>query len=212
MPYKLAIFDFDGTLADTLPAFAGHFAAASEHFSFRSIQPEEIDALRQLSARQIIAHLGIPLWKLPLIARFIHRRMQTEVATLRLFPGADAMLRDLRAAGLTIAILSSNSEPNVRAILGPDSAALIASFECGAALFGKARRFRRILKQTGIAAAEAIYIGDEIRDHEAATTARIAFGAVTWGYTKPEALRKLHPTLVFTQLSDIAPMLAVQSN
>src|SRR4051794_33319962 len=98
MPYTLAIFDFDGTLADTLPAFAAHFAAASDHFGFRKIQPEEIDALRQLSARQIIAHLGIPLWKLPLIARFIHRRIQAEVATLRLFPGAATMLRHLREA------------------------------------------------------------------------------------------------------------------
>ena len=48
-----------------------------------------------------------------------------------------------------------------------------------------------------------IAIGDEVRDAEAAASAGIDFGAVTWGYARPETLRKLAPALVFDTIEDI---------
>ena len=59
----------------------------------------------------------------------------------------------------------------------------------------------------GVGAAQAIAIGDEVRDIEAARAAGIACGAVTWGYAAPEALRALGPDLVFERMEDIAPSL-----
>ena len=56
-------------------------------------------------------------------------------------------------------------------------------------MFGKAAKFRKVLKRTGIAADDAIAIGDEVRDGEAAAQAGIDFGAVSWGYASPEALQ-----------------------
>jgi len=52
-------------------------------------------------------------------------------------------------------------------------------------------------------AAEAIAIGDEVRDLEAARGERIPFGAVGWGYTHPEALRAHHPEEMFSDLEEI---------
>jgi phosphoglycolate phosphatase len=70
-------------------------------------------------------------------------------------------------------------------------------------MFGKAAKFRKVPKRTGIAAAAAIAIGDEVRDGEAAAQAGIAFGAVAWGYANSEALRRLSPALVFDSMADI---------
>jgi phosphoglycolate phosphatase len=106
-----------------------------------------------------------------------------------------------------LGIVSSNSEENIRAILGPDQARLIGVFECGASLFRKARRFRKALQRTGIGAGETITVGDEIRDLEAAREAGIAFGAVAWGYTDAEALRALAPAFLFHQPAEIAARL-----
>ena len=52
-------------------------------------------------------------------------------------------------------MVSSDSESNVRRALG-DDAALISQFACGASMFGKAAKFKAVLKRTGIAAADAI--------------------------------------------------------
>ncbi|MFL6293325.1 MAG: hypothetical protein ACJ759_20725 [Thermoanaerobaculia bacterium] len=46
-------------------------------------------------------------------------------------------------------------------------------------------------------------IGDEIRDLEAARAEGIAFGAVTWGYTHPEALRAHGPEEMFSTIDEI---------
>ncbi|WP_049127005.1 HAD hydrolase-like protein, partial [Burkholderia cenocepacia] len=62
-------------------------------------------------------------------------------------------------------------------------------FACGIPLFGKARRLRALVREAGVRADEVLYVGDEIRDADAARRARIAFQGVAWGYTAPDALQ-----------------------
>jgi phosphoglycolate phosphatase len=50
-------------------------------------------------------------------------------------------------------------------------------------------------------------IGDEIRDLNAAKAARMAFGAVSWGLTRPEAMEAGKPEVLFRQMSDISRFL-----
>jgi phosphoglycolate phosphatase len=91
----------------------------------------------------------------------------------------------------------------VRAVLGPAVLEQFAALECGATLFGKPHRLRRILKQTRGDASATIYIGDEIRDAQAAARLGMTFGAVAWGYTDLEALLRLHPAQVFRVPADL---------
>jgi phosphoglycolate phosphatase len=195
--YRLIIFDFDGTLADTFQWFGQVLDGATERFRLRALTSEDVERLRGCSARKIIKDLGIPAWKLPLLARHIRQATAEHLEQLRLFPGVDDLLRGLVQHGVVLSIVSSNSEENVRAILGPDTAKLISVYECGASLFGKAAKFKRALKQTGIDRSAALCIGDEIRDYEAAQKAGIAFGAVSWGYTHRQALEALTPDALF---------------
>lgn len=202
-PYRLFIFDFDGTLADSFPAFARHLGATLEHFGLRALTASEIAGLRGRSAGEVIQHLQIPAWKVPLMARDIRKRIVGDLAQITLFPGIREVLQTLRQGGAKLAIVSSNSEANVRAVLGAEMGDWIEVYECGASLFGKASRFRKVLKRTGVAAAETLTIGDEIRDHEAAEKAGIAFGAVGWGYTDGAALAERGPAFVFHCPQDI---------
>lgn len=201
MRYRLLIFDFDGTLADTYPAFERALDAAIPHFGLRTVSPEDVAHLRTLSAREIISHLGIPLWKVPAVGKFIRERMAAE--PLQLFPGIAQALRILSSAALTLAIVSSNSEANVRRVLGPDLSALVAAFDCGTSLFGKSSRFKKVIKRTGHTAAETLTIGDELRDAEAAATAGIDFGAVAWGYTTLAGLERTKPKEIFRTSADL---------
>jgi phosphoglycolate phosphatase len=205
--YRLVIFDFDGTLADSFPWFCRILNDVADRFGFKRTEPHEIDALRTMGARDLMRHFGVPAWKMPFIAHHIRKRKSRELGETRLFDGVEAMLRELSDAGIAIALVTSNSEANARAILGA-SADLIRVYECGVSMFGKAARFRKVLRRSGLAARDAICIGDEIRDLEAARKEEIAFGAVTWGYTVPEALVARSPAVVFRSVEEIAERLA----
>jgi phosphoglycolate phosphatase len=80
-------------------------------------------------------------------------------------------------------------------------------YGCGASVFGKRTPFRRILKRSGVRPQEALCIGDEIRDIDAATRERIPFGAVAWGYTHIDALTAHAPAEVFLRVEDIVERL-----
>lgn len=207
MPHKLIIFDFDGTLADTFPWFTSVLNDVAARYRFRRIEADDVEALRGYSASQLVAHLGIPQWKLLFIARHMRRLATDDGDPVPLFPGTPAMLAQLHEAGLTLALVSSNTESNIRRALGPEMTALFSAFACGAGLFGKAKKFRQIAKRAGIEPVQCLCIGDEIRDFEAARDAGMAFGAVGWGFTRAAALEALQPDLMFAQPQDIAVQL-----
>ncbi|MGQ9365433.1 HAD hydrolase-like protein [Azospirillum sp. ST 5-10] len=208
MPYKLAIFDFDGTLADSMPWFREVINTVAARFDFKTVDDAEVEVLRRCDAREIMRRLGVPMWKLPMIGRHMKALMARDIDRIALFPGVDAMLRDLAERGVAMALVSSNSVENVRRVLGSENAALIGCYECGAAVFGKRAKFRKVLRRCGVRADEAIYIGDELRDLEAARGAGIAFGGVTWGYATPDALAARGPTLLFHSFADVARQIA----
>jgi phosphoglycolate phosphatase len=208
MRYRLVIFDLDGTLADSFPWFSRVLNEVADRYRFKRVEPHEIDALRTMDARALMRHFGIPAWKMPFIANHMRKRKSRELDQTRLFEGVDRMLQDLSDAGITLALVSSNSEANCRAILGAENARLIRYYECGASLFGKSAFFRRVLRKSGMPAREAICIGDEIRDLDAARKEGIDFGAVTWGYTAAESLTAREPTVVFRAVDEIAGRLA----
>jgi phosphoglycolate phosphatase len=140
---------------------------------------------------------------MPDIAADLRRLKSQSIDAIPLFAEVGPMLAELSQLGVVLAVVSSDSESNARTALGTH-AALISRFACGASLFGKAAKFKAVLKRTGMAAADAICIGDEIRDGEAARQAGIDFGAVCWGYAKPDALRQLSPVLMFERVADIS--------
>lgn len=208
MPYKLVIFDFDGTLADSAACSLEIFNETAEQFRFRKVNPDEIEELRGLNSREIIRRLGVPIWKLPLIARHMRRLAAEKAHRTALFPGIAPMIEDLARHGLRIVVLSSNAETTIRLVLGESLAASIDEFECGISLFGKARGIRRILKRCGIARSEAILIGDETRDMEAALKARIPAAAVFWGYATPAAFETFSLTATFSTVEEMAEFLS----
>ena len=206
MPYRLALFDFDGTLADSRDWFLGVFDQVADRFGYRRLAPGDRERLRGLDARAILRDLEIPLWKLPLIERHMRGLVTRDIHKIGVFSGVPAMLSDLAASGIRIAIVTSNTEANVRRVLGP-AAGSIARFNCGAGLFGKAAKLRAVLRAMRTDPRDAVVIGDEARDIEAARSVGAASAAVAWGYADPTFLRSLSPTLFFERIEDIAPAL-----
>ncbi|RTL53958.1 MAG: HAD family hydrolase [Bradyrhizobiaceae bacterium] len=200
--YRLAIFDLDGTLSNSFPWFLRALDVVADKNRLKRVPPGDVENLRAKTLQEIFAALGVSRWRLPGITRDMRAMKSAALHEITLFPGADEMLRRLHAAGITLAMVSSDSEANVRHSLG-EAAALMSFYDCGASLGGKAKKFRRVLRTLKVQPSDAIYIGDEIRDSEAAGVTGMDFGAVSWGYNTAEALRKLSPAFLFTSPEDI---------
>jgi phosphoglycolate phosphatase len=202
MLYRLAIFDFDGTLSDSLPWFRGVLDDIADRFEFRRVDAEEREALRHCGPREVLRRLGVPMWKVPAIAA--HMRELKGRADIPLFDGARELIAGLAAEGVGLAMVSSDAETGIRRSLGPQAAGCFGHYDCSASLFGKAVKIRKAVKRFGCAPHQAIYIGDEVRDSEAAAKAGVAFGAVTWGYATMTALQACVPSELFMALPDIS--------
>lgn len=204
MNYKLVIFDSDGTLANTLPWAQTVFNLLAQKHGFKVVPEHEFEMLRNMSHREMLRHLELPLWKMPAVMASMRQMMAQHVDQLRLFPGVPEMLRSLRDNGVRLGIVSSNSEANVRHILGPENAKLINYYDCGASMFGKASKLRAVLRSSKLPPAQTLYVGDELRDLEAARKVKMHFGAVTWGHHRMEQFAPHQPEQVFQAVKDIA--------
>jgi len=194
--YRLVAFDFDGTLADSLPFFLANVDTVTRRHGLRSFDSAQLEAMRGMSSREFMRLAGIKPWQLPRIVRDFHHLMSAQIEQVHLFEGIASSLQALATAGVPLALVTSNSEANVRRVLGDSLAAAFTHYDCGVALFGKASRLRRLARRAGAADA-ALYIGDELRDAEAARDAGFDFAAVAWGYTRIAALLSAQPTHVF---------------
>mgnify|MGYP001952375980 FL=1 len=208
LKYDIAAFDFDGTLADTMPWFNSILNTVADKYGFRKIDLSERENLRHREASEILKYLGIPLWKLPAIMSHVRTLMQDIDPSVHLFDGIADVLARLKAAGLRLAVISSNSIENVQRVLGPDAAALFDDYECGTDLFGKAAKIDRLMRRHEIAPERFLLVGDEMRDIDAARKAGVQVGSVAWGYNHVDALRERGPDEIFLAVADLPAILA----
>jgi phosphoglycolate phosphatase len=209
MRYSLAIFDFDGTLADSFPFFLQAQHALAEKHGFAKVQAHEVEALRNKPVTDLIRDSGLPLWKLPRVAADF-RRMMGDADGIAAFAGTGAMLAALQDAGVKLAVLTSNAPENVRRVLGDDEYARFANVDGGMSMLGKAARLRAMCRRLGATPAQSIYIGDQDSDGDAAHEAGLAFGAVAWGYGALAALRRCVPAHEFATPAEIVAAVAGQ--
>jgi phosphoglycolate phosphatase len=207
MRYRMVVWDFDGTLADTLAlALATYNALAARH-GFRPVADPA--AVRGMGSRAFLRHHGIPLLRLPLLLREYRAETSGRMAEVRLFEGLPAVLARLREAGVVQGILSSNSAANIGVCLRANGVGDLFAFVVGyPRLFGKGRALHRLLRAHRVEPGQALYVGDEERDVAAAHQAGVAVAAVGWGLHAPAVLARQSPTYFWPAPDAVWPALA----
>src|SRR5262245_58982157 len=181
MTTRLIVWDFDGTLADSLSAAIGIFNRLAPELGFRPV--EDVAAARTLTTRQFLRRHGIRFWRLPRVVRRFQAVAAEESGNLKLHAGLPEVLAGLCERGVRLGVLSSNREDNIRRCLAANGAEGHFAFVVGyPRLFGKGKALRRILKAERLDRSAVLYVGDEVRDVEAAAKAGVASAAVTWGF------------------------------
>ncbi len=202
MPFKLVVWDFDGTLADSVPTAAAIFNRLAPDMGFKPI--EDLTAARSLSTRQFLKQHGISLWRLPKLVRRYQAAAAEEADRLKLVAGVPDVLAALASAGVRLGVLSSNREDNIRRCLRANGAEQHFAFVVGyPRLFGKGKALKRILRAERLTRADVLYIGDELRDVEAAKKAGVKVAAVAWGFHTAELLRSGSPDYVVRDVSEL---------
>ncbi|WP_066379969.1 MULTISPECIES: HAD-IA family hydrolase [unclassified Anabaena] len=208
MTQKVIIFDFDGTIADTVDALVSIANRLAVDFGYVQITPEELKLLRNLSSREIIKYSGISVFKIPFLVKKVKTELKNKIQELKPIPGMKEALEELQIHGYKLGIITSNSQDNVTAFL--KSHQLDSYFEfiySGVTIFGKTTIINNVLKQKQIKTQFVIYVGDETRDIEASKKAKIKVIAVTWGFNSPEILAKQNPDFLIHQPSELLPVI-----
>jgi phosphoglycolate phosphatase len=203
MLFRSLIFDFDGTLADTLEEARSIFNELAPEYGLREIPQEEIPELRHLSLKQLLHRLKISKRHVPAILARGTSMLRRRIVKLPVVEGMTGVLPDIRRHAGAFGILTSNASDNVDLFLRAHGLRGLFSFISSTSkLTGKAKHLRAIRKTFSMESEQMLYIGDEIRDIRAARKAGIAVAAVTWGFNSPEALAAEDPDFLIEQPAD----------
>lgn len=209
MTYHILVFDFDGTIADTLGETRRILNQIGPDYGIRHVEEHEMDHLRHLSLKQLLDHLNIPKRKVPALISRGTGLMRGNITRLKLIEGMSEVLLELRRHVNSFGILTSNATANVDLFLQThglrDQFDFISSTS---KLTGKAKHLKAIRKTFSLRPEQMLYIGDELRDVKASQKAGIPIAAVTWGFNSRESLAAEKPDYLFDRPVDFLRLLA----
>jgi phosphoglycolate phosphatase len=155
---------------------------------------EEVERLRGMSLLRVVRELRIMPWRVPFLLAKGRARMRHDIGKVDIFPGMFELIRQFHDDGHTLYVVSSNSVQNIRPFLKRyELSSQFKHVYGNAGLLGKSRLLRLMAKRNHLNLADTFYIGDEVRDIEAAKKAGIRVVAVTWGYNTEAVLHEHTP-------------------
>lgn len=192
---KYVIFDFDGTIADTLPFSFQKFLEIAKLLKIDDLSDKEIiEEIRSKSYQELLKGSFKRAWlKLPYVVKMIKNmqvELEKEMPNIKFFPGVKQFLFDLKKKGYKLAIISSNRIENINQFIKHNDLNIFDFVHGKTDLFGKAGYLGKFLDDFKLDKSEVIYVGDEIRDVEACKKTGIKIIGVSWGLHTVEALEK----------------------
>lgn len=195
------IFDFDGTIADSFDYITDFLAAEAGQEPLSTDQKQQ---LRGHSMAAIGRQFGLSWWQLIRLFFKGRRQMHRVISKVKPFEDMPETLKKLHAEGHELFILSHNTVANIHAFLHHyELHTYFLETYGGVGLFGKSSVLRRLLKEQNLEKEDALYIGDELRDVQAAQSIKLRVIAVTWGFARPADLEALEPTALAAEPADL---------
>jgi phosphoglycolate phosphatase len=202
------IFDFDGTIADTLSAIVRLVNEHAPEFNIKPLGDKDVEELRGMSNLDIIKRYRIPLFKVPSMVLMAQKELHKRIGEVPIFPGIKDLILDLKVRGLRLGILTSNSAENVLKFLRTKGLDVFDFIHSEQNFFGKNWALLHLLKKHGLKKETTIYVGDEVRDIEACQKVGIPIIAVGWGFHRRHLLAEKNPTHLVDSAGEIMAIVA----
>ena len=192
MRSRAVLFDLDGTLADTAPDLA---AVLNKLRAGQGLEPVPLERLRPFAsagARGLVhAGFGVKPGDADYAAlreAFLEAYRENTCVQTQLFPGIAELLAELGRRSLPWGIVTNKATrftDRIVATLGLSPACVVCG-DTTEPLKPHPAPMRHAAEQLALAASECMYLGDDLRDMQAARAAGMRPVAVEWGYHHPE--------------------------
>jgi phosphoglycolate phosphatase-like HAD superfamily hydrolase len=193
---KVMIFDFDGTIADTIDEVVRIYNLMADRYGYKKVNGNDVENLRGKRPRELLKWMGIPFYMIPFILRIGRREMRKKIPELKTTVNMRGLVTKLKKMGFKVGILTTNSKDNVTLFLKRNRLEFFDFIYAGGSIFGKHKMLKRLIREIKVRPEEAVYVGDEIRDIEAAKRCGVSVVSVTWGYNNEKALMRNRPDYI----------------
>ncbi len=187
------IFDFDGTLADTLYKVVEIINRDPSRYKIDGINPVEVAKLKELSISYLLKEFNIHLFQVPALLKLIRSDLNKEIGNISFFDDMPEVLTSLKQQGYNLGVFTSNSVENVNAFLSNNNISVFDFVKSERSLLSKHLGLRHIIEERHMDKTKTYYVGDEVRDINAAKKNNITVISVTWGYNSQKLLKKHDP-------------------
>ncbi len=189
-PVRGVLFDLDGTLIDSAPDLAG---AANRLRADHGLEPLPLETLRPMVGSGARGMVGVSFGVAPGEPRFEPLRdtflAHYEAMLLERtapFAGVEEMLSALEAAGLPWGIVTNKAArftlPIVAGLKLDERAAAVVCGDTTPHSKPHPAPLLHAAAAMGLAPGDVVYVGDDLRDAQAARAAGMPMVAATWGY------------------------------
>lgn len=208
--YKLAIFDFDGTLVDSTPGIIDVMKVVVDEYKF---EEEILEEWRHLvgvplpKQMEIILPDRSPEFHFEVAERYraIYDTMAVEICPP--FPHMFPLLKNLKDAGVVVTIASSKRSNLVQVVIDHhelnDYFAMVVGAQEVTNHKPHPESVHITVEKLGIPHEHAIVIGDSIFDLDMAKNAGVDAIGVTTGVHTAEMLSRSEPTHIVTDLVEV---------
>jgi N-acetyl-D-muramate 6-phosphate phosphatase len=187
------LFDFDGTLADSAPDLAAALNRMRKDRGLAPLQTQAVRAYASMGARGMVRigfgmapeHPEFPAMR----DEFLDRYAEAVCEETRLFPGMAQVLEALERRSLAWGIVTNKATRFTERIV-PRLGVSPACVVCGDSTPHLKPHPASLLLAAGqlsLAPGECLYVGDDLRDIQAARAAGMRSAAAEWGYHGAEA-------------------------
>ena len=188
MNSQAVLFDFDGTFADTAPDLAGAVNAMRTQRGLQALAAETVRPYASMGARGLL-RIGFGMTPdhpdyIAMRDEFLDRYARALCIHTRLFPGMAELLAELEARTIAWGIVT-NKATRFTARLVQELRVAPACVVCGDStphLKPHPAPLLLAAEQLELAPAQCMYVGDDLRDIQAARAAGMRCIAVEYGY------------------------------
>ncbi len=197
MKYKIAIFDLDGTILNTIEDLADSMNYALRRHKMPERSLEEVNSfvgngIRKLVERAVVAESTTDTID-QVHATFTKYYKEHCKDKTKPYDGIKEMLKQLRDAGIITAVLSNKADYAVQ-ILCQDFFEGLFDFALGDREGQRRKPYpdgvNTVLEQFHLTAKDSVYIGDSDVDIETAKNAAMDALIVSWGFRTEEFLKQ----------------------
>ena len=185
--YQTYIFDLDGTLLNTIRDLAAsvNYALRSTGMAERTLEEVRVfvgNGVKKLMERAVPGGLDNPQFEVA-YATFRQHYLHHSLDTTAPYPGIEKLLSELRRRGKRVAI---GEREDIRKKPAPDTVL-------------------EAMRQLGVEAEGAVYIGDSDVDIETARNCSIPCISVLWGFRDHDFLLRHGATCLVSRPEEILP-------